>query len=65
MIGLFADQDPVSVVSRLGEFLGVKASPELCADIAQATSFSNMKEADSLKQRPKHIPTSRMYRKGS
>ena len=26
MIGLFADQDPVSVVSRLGVFLDVKMS---------------------------------------
>ena len=24
IIGLFADQDPMSVVSRFGEFLGVK-----------------------------------------
>ena len=30
IIGLFADQDPVSVVSRLGEFLGMKDYWVIC-----------------------------------
>ncbi|XP_070204135.1 sulfotransferase 1A1-like [Littorina saxatilis] len=57
-------EDPVSVVNRLSEFLGVHASPELCADIARATDFSNMKQADSNKQQLQHLPKVQMYRKG-
>ena len=62
---MLTTKDPVSVVTRLGEFLGVKASPELCADIAKATSFSNMKKADDNKEQPQHLPKIQMYRKGS
>ncbi|XP_070204835.1 sulfotransferase 1E1-like [Littorina saxatilis] len=57
-------KDPVNTVSRLGEFLGVEASPELCADIARATSFSNMQQADTNKHHPQHMPPVRIYRKG-
>ena len=52
------------MVSRLGEFLGVKASPDFCADIAKATTFSNMKEADAKKEQAQHLPRVQMCRKG-
>ncbi|KAL8613776.1 hypothetical protein ACOMHN_029633 [Nucella lapillus] len=57
-------EDPEKMVGKLAKFLGVDASPEMCADIAQATSFSKMKEADKSKKYPDNIAKQEIYRRG-
>ncbi|KAL8565919.1 hypothetical protein ACOMHN_000496 [Nucella lapillus] len=57
-------EDPEKMVGKLAKFLGVDASPELCADIAQATSFSKMKEADKSKKYPDNVLKQEIYRRG-
>lgn len=64
------DQDPVSAVKKLSEFLGVNATLELCAAIADACSFQKLKHAaETLKEmsphfkRPDNQPV-KIYRKG-
>ena len=51
------------MVTLLAEFLGVKVSADLCADIVEATSFSKMKAGDCSKQQTS-LPPAQMYRKG-
>ncbi|XP_076453327.1 sulfotransferase 1B1-like [Babylonia areolata] len=58
-------EDPEKAIQKLGEFLGVSLTPQLVTDIAQATSFANMKQADNAKERPSIGGSkSQMYRKG-
>ncbi|KAK7474545.1 hypothetical protein BaRGS_00034190, partial [Batillaria attramentaria] len=57
--------DPVGVVTRLAEFLGVPHTPELCRQVADACSFHKMKEADKTKDQLDHLPRNQMYRKGT
>ena len=63
MVSAVCLQGPVGSVSRLSEFLGVGASPELCAKVAEATSFDRLKAADRDKQQP-DLPPAQLYRKG-
>ena len=56
-------QDPMSAVSRLSDFLGADASPELCAEVAEATSLAKLRSADKDKQQHK-LPPYQIYRKG-
>ena len=37
-------QNPVEIITKVNEFLGTNRSPELIQQIADATSFSKMKE---------------------
>nr|KAG5700338.1 hypothetical protein BaRGS_029590 [Batillaria attramentaria] len=63
-------EDPVGVVKKLAEFLGVTATSEFCSQVAEACSFQKLKEADKHKIQmpiieqlpPEHKPV--MYRKG-
>ncbi|XP_076453017.1 sulfotransferase 1A1-like isoform X2 [Babylonia areolata] len=56
-------EHPVKVIGALSEFLEVKASPQLCEDIAEATSFSNMKQAHTHKAQT-YLRRIDIYRKG-
>ncbi|XP_076452273.1 uncharacterized protein LOC143287916 [Babylonia areolata] len=57
-------EDPEKAIQKLGEFLGVRLTPQLVTDIAQATSFANMKQADNAKEQHSALPEIKMYRKG-
>lgn len=61
-------QSPVESVRKLADFLKVDATDKLCADIAEACSFENLKKADDSKDFPKTGAFKdhrlRVYRKG-
>ncbi|KAL8597530.1 hypothetical protein ACOMHN_033401 [Nucella lapillus] len=57
-------EDPETMVKKLAEFLDIDVPLQLCRDIAHATAFSKMKEADKNKQQVENLPQSKMYRKG-
>lgn len=62
-------KEPLGSVRRLAEFLGVKASDDLCQDITEACSFHNMKKIDETKELPtvSELAMSKdtaLYRKG-
>lgn len=44
-------KDPVPIIRRLSEFLGVDASEQLCQNIAQACSFQKMKSYEDEKNK--------------
>lgn len=56
-------EDPEKVVESLAQFLKVKASPQLVKDIAEATGFLKLKEADKQKVQSQ-LPPTQYYRKG-
>lgn len=61
-------RSPVESVRKLADFLKVDATDKLCADIAEACSFENLKKADDSKDFPKTGAFKdhrlRVYRKG-
>ncbi|KAL8610875.1 hypothetical protein ACOMHN_056730 [Nucella lapillus] len=56
-------EDPEKVIESLAQFLKVEASPELIKEIATATAFTNLKEADKSKIHSQ-LPPANYYRKG-
>lgn len=57
-------EDPVKTVTRLAEFLGVQATPELCQQVADACVFDKLKQADRSKYQLLTVPPVEMFRKG-
>ncbi|XP_052218476.1 sulfotransferase 1A1-like isoform X2 [Dreissena polymorpha] len=58
--------DPISEIGRLSEFLGLKSSPELIAEIADKCDFSAMKKEKDPLENTKDWKDAKpgMYRKG-